>query len=325
MAATLATPIKILFLGSPLVALNSLMRLQQSALYQVEGVVCSAAPGTEVRQYCRTQPIKLYEPCVLKNLTKLPKADGAIVVAFGHLLRQEVLDFFNNKILNVHFSLLPCLRGAAPVERALMQGLLQTGVSLQQLQLQLDSGPVIGSKALALTKNTTAKEVFTKLTQMGTELLLDEGVRFFRGKLLGKKQNHAQATYAPKIQKHEHQIHWHKPASTIHNQVRALTARGGAFFIHKNKRFKVFATLPSKMPSEASNEVSGAYPQTPGQVLESKAQLVVACAKNTKIQILKIQKEGKKALTAKEFLKASPFAKGESLKGDSLAKEGCLA
>jgi methionyl-tRNA formyltransferase len=225
-------------------------------------------------------------------------AEAGVVVAYGQILPRAFLDAPANGCLNLHGSLLPRWRGAAPVARAIMAGDAETGVMVMRMEAGLDTGPVAMSERVAIGADATAGELSDRLARLGADLMVRALAALSRGVLNFTPQAEEGATYARKIDKGETRIDWSRPAHEVHNHIRGLSPDPGAWFELGGDRVKVLrATLTSG---------SG----RPGTVLD--AGLTVACGDGA-VRLLNLQRAGKTPLPVADFLRGSPVAAGTAL------------
>ena len=225
------------------------------------------------------------------------KYDFSFVCAYGRILPLKYLNLFPRGSFNLHFSLLPRWRGAAPVQRALLAGDQKTGVSLQLMTEELDAGDIIGQREFPIGTEENAEDIFNKALQKTESLLQDEFVKYLKGKLTAHPQDNKKATYASKIDKKEAKISWKESSVDIHNKIRAFFLGPQAFSFLKGKRIKIYR-------SKCLNEKS--YNKCPGKVCAiEKNKLFIACGKGV-LSLLEVQKEGKKKQKIEDFLKGNP-------------------
>jgi len=232
------------------------------------------------------------------NFIKNLSADLAVVVAYGKLIPTNILKTTKLGFVNIHASLLPKWRGAAPIQRAIMNGDKKTGVSIMKIEDKLDSGPVLASKELVFGQNATYGEIQKKLSLMGSNLLIESLKNIENGKAKFIDQVHSNSTYAKKIDKNETKINWNLDANKVIAHIHGLSPNPGAWFEYENERFKVLRANKSA--------VSG----NPGTLLDEN--LTIAC-KSDSIQILEIQRQGKNKQTSKDFLLGKKISKGSIL------------
>ncbi len=228
------------------------------------------------------------------------KADLAIVVAYGLILPPEVLDAPRLGCVNIHASLLPRWRGAAPIHRAIMAGDKTTGVCLMQMNAGLDEGAVLNFKEVNIVSRTTSASLHKRLSKIGVKLIVDflSEIKFSPA---SAHQQEGTATYAKKIIKSEAKINWHNSATEVRNHIHGLSPFPGAWFLCKGERVKVLSARV------AMNRVGRA-----GTVLECKSDLTVACGTGA-LNLLKLQRAGKTPMDVKTFLRGFPIAQGDNI------------
>lgn len=234
-------PINIVFMGSPDFALPSLRVLTQH--YHIAGVVTqpdrASGRGRELKPPpVKTlalelglpiiQPQKLREPEAMAQLQAW-KPDLIVVAAFGQILKKEVLDLPRFGCVNVHASLLPRWRGAAPINAAILAGDEETGVTIMQMDVGLDTGPMLAKRSIRLNPDDTAGSVFQALSTLGADLLLKTLPDYMDGKIIPQPQPEEGATYAPMLKKEDGRLDFFKPASELERRVRAMNPWPGAF------------------------------------------------------------------------------------------------
>ena len=232
------------------------------------------------------------------NFIKSLSADIAVVIAYGKLIPKNILKTTKHGFINIHASLLPKWRGAAPIQRAIINGDKKTGVSIMKIEEKLDSGPVLASKELALDQNATYGEIQKKLSVIGSDLLIESLKNIENGKAKFIDQIHSNSTYAKKIDKNETKINWRLDANKVIAHIHGLSPNPGAWFEYENERFKV---LRANKSAASGN---------PGTLLDEN--LIIAC-KSDSIQILEIQRQGKNKQTTKDFLLGKKISKGSIL------------
>tara|TARA_R110000824_G_scaffold118960_14_gene272293 strand:+ start:429192 stop:430130 length:939 start_codon:yes stop_codon:yes gene_type:complete len=230
--------------------------------------------------------------------------DVAVVVAYGLILPQAVLDAPRMGCLNLHASLLPRWRGAAPIQRAVMAGDTETGVMVMQMEAGLDTGPVLLAEHVAITKNDTAGSLHDVLSHTGASLMVRALAALSRGSLAATPQSETGVTYASKITKEEARIDWMRSAAELDCHIRGLTPFPGAFFevTREGKPTRV------KILRAQHVDMSGAA----GEVLSVEDGITIACGTGA-LRIVELQRAGKGPMQADDFLRGFPFAKGERL------------
>lgn len=310
--------VRVCFLGTPDFAAKHLQTLLSDEHYKVVGVVTQPDRPSGRKMQLTPSPVKELalknniEVITPENLRKEPEAlekikswqaEVAVVVAFGQILSQDFLDSFNFGAVNVHGSLLPKWRGAAPIQRSLEAGDTITGVALQRMVKKLDAGPVIGERRVQLNNEINATQLYDRLAELGCELLSVELMDYLRGNLVPQAQDEEQVTIAPKIEKEESLLDLvYKSAESSHNKIRAFTMGPGTFVNFQGKRLKIHKT---KVVSENSSV-------SPGQVaLVSDSELLIQTAKG-QLSLLEVQPESKNRMPIADFLKSHNLIKGQS-------------
>ena len=259
--------------------------------------------SSPVEEFCKKNKINFKNPSSLNNEEefnnfKKLSPDMVIVVAYGKIIPKNFLKIAKFGFINIHASLLPRWRGAAPIQRAIMNGDKKIGVSIMKIEEKLDSGPIFVSKEFELDKNATHGDIEKKLSIEGANLLIQNLKSIESGNQKFTDQDHSQATYAKKIDKSEAKIDWKIDASNVLAHIHGLSPSPGAWFEFENERFKV---LKAKISSKNGKS---------GNVLDEN--LTIGCGSNS-IQILELQRQGKNRQTTKEFLLGKKISKGEIL------------
>ena len=231
----------------------------------------------------------------LKNLD----ADIAIVVAYGQIIPNEFLGLTKKGFINIHASLLPKWRGAAPIQRSIMNLEKETGFSIMRISEKLDTGPVCNSYKIKIMDSDNSKTISDKLSSLASEKILDNIDDILEDKINFKEQNHSKATYASKIEKSEGQINWNEHAEKIIGKINGLYPSPGAFFIYKGERYKI---LKAELTS-STGEI--------GEVLDD--YLKISCGNKKSIKVLEIQRQGKRPQNISEFMLGSQIKKNLNL------------
>lgn len=244
------------------------------------------------------QPAKASDPALLERMQDLAP-DVATVVAYGKILPAQLLAVPRLGFVNVHFSILPEYRGAAPVQRAVMDGRNETGVSMMVLTEGMDEGPVLGVKKTVIAGDDTAGTVGDRLAELGASLLVETLHGYAAGELTPREQDHARATYAPKITNEETRIDWARPAEEIDAFVRGLHPVPGAWALLKDKRLKVHRVQDAQMSLG------------PGEMAEGRA-LIVGTGTHA-VALTDVQLEGKKRMSGEELRRGLRTEPGDRL------------
>jgi methionyl-tRNA formyltransferase len=308
--------LRIVYFGTPAFAVPSLAALIQSR-HQVVALVSqpdrprgrghhlAATPTKELALLSGIpvlQPTKLREDEFLAQIA-LFHPDLGVVAAYGRILPDALLRIPRLGMINVHASLLPKYRGAAPVHRAVIAGDEVTGVTIMRVVTELDAGPMLATVSRPIAPDDTSVEVERSLAEAGATLLLDVVNRLARGPVDEVPQDDSRATYAPKLLKSEGPIDWAQPARVIHNRVRGLQPWPMASAILDGVRVLIHRTMEGNLRTAAA----------PGTVIEARADvLAVAAGDDTILRILEIQPEGRRVMHAREFLSGRQLSPGIS-------------
>lgn len=306
---------RIVFFGTPRFAVPSLRALLEEG-FDVAAVVTQPdrAQGRS-RSTLLPPPVKVVaEEAGLKVLQpERPTDEGfvqalrsmapdlGVVVAYGHILRRALLDIPPHGLINVHASLLPKLRGAAPVEHAVLQGLSETGVSIIHLDEGMDTGPVLHRIAIPIAPDETAGELGERLAELGAQALIEALAMMAAGQATPEPQHDADATYAPKITRQLARIDWTRPAQDVARQVRAFDPKPGAWTTLGGREVKLFGPRP------ADEWVEG---NEPGRVVVTDPALVVETGAGA-LQFLDVQPAGKPRMAAMDWVHGRGVKRGE--------------
>lgn len=305
---------KIIFFGTPEFAVPSLKTLIDSK-YDIVGVVCQpdrpkgrgrklTPPPTKVvatqNQIQVLQPEKIKTGDFFSELEKL-RADLICVTAYGKIIPENILELPKHGCINVHASLLPKYRGAAPINWAIINGEKTTGVTTIQMDEGMDTGDMLLKEEIQIDDNETSIEISEKLSQIGAELLIETIKLLENGKLEPTTQNEDEATYAPMLKKEIGKIYWNQSAEDINNLIRGTQPWPGAFTKLNNKTLKIFK-------AHVSNDQG-----KPGLVLQSKPGVLKVGTGNGSLDIFELQLEGSRKIKVEDFLRGNKIEVGNML------------
>lgn len=304
---------KLVFMGTPDYAVNTLEALI-AAGHNVAAVfaqpdkpvgrkhIITAPP---VKVCAQSQGITVYQPNTLRDgkaeeILREIAPDAIVVVAYGKILPKEILDIPKYGCVNGHASLLPKYRGSAPIQQAIISGETVTGVTAQLMDEGIDTGDILKTAQTEIGAEETAEELFDRLSGLTAELLVNTLADLEKGNITPIKQDEEKASYAPIIKKEMAQLDFiNKTATEIHNAVRGYYSWPCAYFFLENKRIKVIkAAVSDNTDAQA------------GTVVKSGDSLVVACKDGTAVELVTVQPEGSKPMTAKQMLCGRPIAQG---------------
>tara|TARA_B100000029_G_scaffold353112_1_gene345716 strand:+ start:264 stop:1187 length:924 start_codon:yes stop_codon:yes gene_type:complete len=306
-------PNKIVFMGTPMFAVPILKSLYQNG-YPISDVYTQPPQKSQRGQRINKSPIQgiaetlnleFRVPNSLKDnyeefeYFKNIEADLAIVVAYGQIIPKNFLSLTKKGFINIHASILPKWRGAAPIQRSIMNLDKETGISIMKITEKLDTGPVCNIYKIDLEKNLNANDISEKLSLLAAEKILDNIDDIINEKAKFKEQDHSKATYASKIQKAEGKIDWNDSAQNIIGKINGLYPIPSAFFTFKGERYKI-------LKGEIGNSIGN-----PGEVVSD--YLEVACGNKQSIKIKEIQREGKKRQNINEFMLGSQIKRGSTI------------
>jgi methionyl-tRNA formyltransferase len=243
------------------------------------------------------QPLKIRTPEFHEFLGEL-QAEAFVVVGYGRILPQSIIDLPPRGIVNVHASLLPKYRGAAPIQWAVAQGETHTGVTTMRIDAGLDTGDILLRSETAIGPEETAVELSPRLASMGADLLLET----LKTNPISSPQDHAQATYAPVLKKEDGLIDWSEPADKIHNRVRGFQPWPGCYTSFRGQLLRVWRTRPA-----------GAVDAVPGSLHPSRNRLIATCGSGSGLELLEVQMQGRKRVDAAGFLNGQRVVQNELL------------
>ena len=304
---------KIVFMGTPLFAVPILKSLYKKN-YIIPAVYTQPPKKSQRGQKINKSPIQTLAEsyninCRTPNTLKSNKdeyeylkqldLDLVIVVAYGQIIPKKFFNLAKNGFINIHASLLPKWRGAAPIQRSIMNLEKETGISIMKIGEKLDTGPVCNDYRVEIEVNDNTEIISNKLSVLASEKIIENVDNIFANKLTFKEQDDSKATYASKIEKSEGQIQWNDNAENIIGKINGLYPSPGAFFIFNEERYKILkAELGTK-----SGEI--------GEVITS--DLEISCGDQKSIKVIEIQRQGKKPQNISEFVLGSQIAKGSRL------------
>jgi len=305
--------VRVVFLGTPDFAVTPLMSMAKDEHFEIVEVITQ--PDRPKGRNMQVHPTPVKEAAIQLNLPvrntesvntpefiahlKSLKADVAVVIAFGQIVSEEFLKLFPFGAVNVHGSLLPKWRGAAPIQRSIEAGDKETGVALQIVVKALDAGAVLGVRKIPLGPKDTSASVYEKLKNLSSELLEVELMDYIRGNLAGEKQDESKVTIAKKLKKEEGLINWSKKSEEIFNQIRAFDVWPGTWTTWNKKQLKIISAVPA--------EPKG----SPGKVIKTDKDAFYVGTGDFSLKVTEVQLEGKAKTSVDNFLRGYPLKEGD--------------
>lgn len=305
---------RIVFLGTPDFGVPALSKIAER--HEVVACVCQpdkiGARGKV--EYCAVKKFALARNIPLYQFEKISRdgvealtslaPDIMVTAAYGQILSQQVIDIAPHGIINIHGSLLPELRGAAPIQYAVLQGLKTTGITILNTVRKVDAGDIILQKSLDINLYETNGELFARMADLGAEAVIEALELIEQGRAVYTPQDEDKATFCSKITAEQEQIDWSKPAAELINLVRALNPSPVAWTLWQGKRLKIHALRPCE----------GSFAGIAGQVVDvTKKRLVILCGDGQAVCVTELQAENSKRMDIVSFLNGHKLALGEVL------------
>ncbi len=305
----------VVYLGTPDFAVKPLIKLIESKKVNVVAVITNkdkpvgrkaiiTPPPVKVVANSYNIPVFQYDKIRVEGVEDLKNISPDLIItcAFGQILSQEILDISKFGVINIHASLLPKYRGASPIHYAILNGEKETGVSIMKTDVGIDTGDVMIKKSLKINNDETCGQLFERLSELGSEMILEAVDLIELGKAEFSKQDDALATYTKIIKKSDAKIDWNNTAENIFNQIRAFNPQPVAFCDLFGEPFKIYQ-------AQVVMDKNGKA----GEILKADDELIIACGKGS-LSLKTVQKAGGKALPIKEFLRGNKLVKGEILR-----------
>lgn len=305
-------PLRIVFCGTSDFALPSLRHLAAQPDFQIVGVVTQPDRPRGRGQATASPPVKdaavaaglaVYQPQKIKSdealeYFKRVAPDVVAIIAYGQIIPQRLIEIPRLGWINLHGSLLPKYRGAAPVHRAILNGETRTGLTTMRIDAGLDTGPMLLKYESEIGPDETAPELYARLAEAGAPLLAETLRGIERGTLTPAPQDNSQATFAPPLKKEEGRIDWSLPVQKIYNRIRALQPWPGTFTSFRGKNCAIWGRPADLAPSQ----------QPPGAIALRGDSVIVACGEGSALRIEFVQLEGRKRITGREFANGARLA-----------------
>jgi methionyl-tRNA formyltransferase len=308
---TRESPLRVVFFGTPEFALPSLRLLIANPEIQLEAVVTQPdrprgrgqqVSTSAVKDFALDAGIYLYQPEKIRDETvaaffKRMKPDAVIIIAYGQKIPRHLLDIPRLGWINLHGSMLPKYRGAAPINWVIANGEARTGVTTMQVDATMDTGPILLQHELEIGADETAPELSRRMAEAGAPLVIDSLLRLDRGEIAPRRQDNALASHAPMLRKELGNLDWSLPATQLYNRIRGFDPWPGAYTYFRGQQCRVWAR-----PANRETQPQLLQPNTnPGAIQLEAGELYAACGESTWLRVETIQLQGKKRITAKEF------------------------
>ena len=310
-------PLRIVFCGTPEFAVPSLRRLAERPEFSIEAVIAQPDRPSGRGHEVSAPPVKLaalelglhiYQPEKIRSesaqdFLKRVAPEAVVIIAYGQIIPARLLTIPRLGWINVHGSLLPRHRGAAPIQWAIAEGETVTGITTMQIDEGMDTGPTLLRREIEIGPNETAPELGARMSVAGADLIAETLVRFDRGEISAAAQDVASVSYAPILKKEDGRIQWEWPAQKIYNRMRGFTPWPGAF-----TTFRGQACQLRGRPDASSAPIDG---HQTGEIISSSKQLLVVCGEGTRLSLESVQLEGRKKTSAREFANGARLAAGD--------------
>ncbi|HVB35300.1 MAG TPA: methionyl-tRNA formyltransferase [Patescibacteria group bacterium] len=311
---------RIVFCGTPAFAVPALERLASRPQFQIEAVLTQPdrprGRGLEmvpspVKQAALAAGIPLYQPAKVRTeeafaFFRKIAPDAVVIIAFGQIIPQRLIELPRLGWINLHGSLLPKYRGAAPIQWAIAEGETRTGLTTMQIDAGMDTGPLLLQWETGIGPDETAAELAARMAPAGAELVASTLEGLDAGAFAPRAQDNSKATLAPLLKREHGRIDWKWPAGKIYNRIRGFAPWPGAYTSFRDSRCHIWGR-----PGEAARTVADSGPVAPGTMQVVAGELHVACGEGTWLHIESVQIEGRKRIGGREFLSGARLASGE--------------
>lgn len=326
---------RVVFCGTPQFAVPTLKHLLSQSEFEIINVITQPdrprgrgmeVSSSPVKQVAAEAGLRLLQPDKIRapemeETLRILRPDAIVIIAYGQIIPARLLSIPKLGWINLHASLLPKYRGAAPVQWAIAHGETTTGLTTMRIDAGMDTGEILLQKEMEIASNETAPELAARMAEAGAALMAATLRGVAAGSLRSRPQNNDQATYAPLLKKEDGRIDWARPADEIYNRMRAFTPWPGAFTSFRGRTVHVFAEpVSSKIEGEQSAGPSSAAPALPGVLRINSRGLFVACGGATELRVLSVKREGGKSVAAMEFVHGVRLTRGERFGNSELRR-----
>ncbi|MGB8524510.1 MAG: methionyl-tRNA formyltransferase [Candidatus Acidiferrales bacterium] len=319
-------PLRIILCGTPEFAVPSLRHLLAQSDIQVAGVVTQpdrprgrghATSSSSVKEAAVAARLPVYQPEKIKSdeafeYFNRTAPEAVVIIAYGQIIPQRLIDIPRLGWINLHGSLLPKYRGAAPIHRAIINGETRTGLTTMRIDAGLDTGPTLLKFETEIGPDETAPQLYTRLSDAGAPLVVETLRGLDRGTISPAPQDNSQASFAPPLKKEEGRIDWSLPAQQIYNRIRGLQPWPGVFTSFHEKNCAIWGrplSKPNPLAGFAASPTAATH--APGEIVAAGGNVSVACGESTALRLEFVQLEGRKRITALEFANGARLARGD--------------
>ncbi|HEX3372317.1 MAG TPA: methionyl-tRNA formyltransferase [Candidatus Acidoferrales bacterium] len=314
------TSLRIVFCGTPEFAVPSLRRLAERPEFSVEAVISQpdrprgrggAVTASPVKEAALGLGLHVYQPESIKSessqdFLKRVAPDAVVIIAYGQIIPARLLPMARLGWLNVHGSLLPKYRGAAPIHWAIANGETVTGLTTMQINAGMDTGPTLLRSEVTIGADETSPELAARLSVIGADLISETLVQFDRGEISPVPQDEVGVSYAPILKKEDGRIQWQQSAQQIYNRMRGFTPWPGSYSTFRSQTCHLWGH-PEPIPAPEGPTAG----TVPGEIIASGKEIYVACAEGTFLRLESVQMEGRKKITAREFANGARIKPGD--------------
>jgi len=311
--------LRLVFCGTPEFALPSLRRLLVEPGFQVEAIVTQPdrprgrgqhVSASAVKQFALDEGLQLFQPERIRydstfDFFKRLNPDAVVIIAYGQKVPQTLLDIPRLGWINLHGSLLPKYRGAAPINWAIVNGETRTGITTMKVDAGMDTGPILLQQEMEIGADETAAELGRRMAEAGSDLVVDSLLKLEGGQIVPRPQDKSLASSAPLLKKEHGRLDWSLDAQNIYNRIRGFDPWPGAYTFFRGHHCRIWGRASqSKIPSGAN--------ALPGAIILHQDEICVACGVNTFLKLEAVQMEGRNRVTARDFLNGAKLMPGES-------------
>lgn len=309
-------PLKVLFCGTPAFGLPTLELLFEQKDFSVAAVLTQpdrpkgrgrGAVPSPIKEAALKAGVPVHQPEKLRSqeamkLVEGIQPDASVVIAYGQIIPRNLLDIPRLGWINLHGSLLPKYRGAAPVQRAILAGEKRTGLTIMRIDAGLDTGPILEQKEVQIGADETTAELLTRMSGLGAPLMADTLRKVERGEITARAQDDTEATLAPPLRKEEGLIDWREPADAIYNRIRAFDPWPGAYTRFRRSICHIWG--------KAAHNLSGSGVEC-GAITKRGSEIFAACGRETWLKVEFVRLEGRKRVTAAEFVNGARLTRND--------------